>query len=84
MERRRLPKEELRDGMYVETYTVETYKLGEKVQAYRLIIEEGKTYYTIDGADWRMDSELVIDNWCETEETRRLNRESKLKELGIQ
>ena len=50
---------------------------------YKILIKEGKTFYTVEGSDWEMNGELVKDNWYETEVTRSLNRNKKLKELGI-
>jgi len=51
------------------------------------LIKGGKTFYTMEGADWEMNGDLVKDNWYETELTKSLNkkdiRDKKLKELGI-
>ena len=70
---RKLSSEELYHGIFVQS--------KEAPEVYKILIKEGETFYTIEGADWKMNGELVKDNWYETEVTKSLNRDNKLKEL---
>lgn len=76
---RKLSSKELYHGVFVQSS-------GSK-DVYKILIKEGKTFYTVEGTDWEMNGELVKDNWYETEVTKSLNkkdiRHKKLKELGI-
>ena len=83
---RKLSNEELYHGIFVqskETPTPPTTNGTISPTVYKILIKEGKTFYTVEGSDWEMNGELVKDNWYETEVTRSLNRNKKLKELGI-
>ncbi len=76
---RKLSSKELYHGIFVQSSG------GEDV--YKILIKKDKTFYTVEGADWEQNGELVKDNWYETEVTKSLNkkdiRHKKLKELGI-
>lgn len=84
---RKLSMEELRHGMYVQCPDLASVgfvpTFGETV--YRIWFEDGGTFYTVDGHPTisKMDGRTVLDVWWETEKTRQLNREAKLKEIGI-
>lgn len=55
---------ELRDGVYVS--------LGHNI--YKIIVEDDEIYYTMEGVDWKISAELVLDVRIETDETIRLNK----------
>lgn len=59
-----IPSSELRDGLYVS--------LGHN--NYKIIVEDDQIYYTMEGVDWKISAELVLDVWIETDETIRLNK----------
>ena len=78
---RNLSSEELIDGLFVQCLNV----FGEETSPtiYQIIIKENRFFYKAKDSDWEMSGELVKDVWYETELTKSLNRERKLKELGI-
>ena len=87
---RRLSSDELYHGIFVQSKEASTPPATNGTispTVYKILIIEGKTFYTVEGADWEMNGELVKDNWYETELTKSLNkkdiRDKKLKELGI-
>lgn len=81
---RNLKPIELYNGIYVQCLNYGTYgsKVREVTNAiYQIIIENDRVYYTELGCDWRMDSNLVINGWYETERTIQLNRDNKLNSI---
>ena len=78
---RKLSIKELYHGIYVQINPKRRFST-EVDFIYKLIFEEGKFFYTTDGR-WKMDSTLMLDNWYETDKTIEMNRECKLKEIGI-
>lgn len=92
---RKLSSEELYHGIFVQSKEAATHPIvlppatngTISPTVYKILIKEGKTFYTVEGADWEMNGDLVKDNWYETELTKSLNkkdiRDKKLKELGI-
>lgn len=85
---RRLSSKELYHGIFVQSKDSNgTISTTVSPTVYKILIKEGKTFYTVEGSDWETNGELVKDNWYETELTKSLNkkniRHKKLKELGI-
>lgn len=82
---RKLGKEELRNGMYVQCPDLASIgsapTFGETV--YQIWFEDGGTFYTVCGNPDKTYAGQVLDVWWETDKTRQLNREAKLKEIGI-
>jgi translation initiation factor RLI1 len=82
---RKLSSEELYHGIFVQSKA--NASINTHPDVYKILIIEGKTFYTVEGANWEMNGDLVKDNWYETELTKSLNkkdiRDKKLKELGI-
>jgi hypothetical protein len=80
---RKLSSKELYHGIFVQSKS----NAAINPDVYKILIIEGKTFYTVEGANWEMNGDLVKDNWYETEVTKSLNksesRDKKLKELGI-
>ena len=78
---RNLSSEELIDGLFVQCLNV----FGEETSPiiYQIIIKKNRLFYKAKDSDWEMPGELVKDVWYETELTKSLSRERKLKELGI-
>jgi hypothetical protein len=72
---RKLSSEELTNGMFVQCKP--------SPAIYQILIKDGRFFYSLVGSNWIMNGDLVKDNWYETEETKYLNRDNKLKELGI-
>lgn len=77
--RRKLSSNELTDGLFVQC--VNEGKIVPDI--YKILIKDDGIFYTIEGKNWEMSGELVKDGWWETEETISLNRDNKLKQLGI-
>ena len=75
---RRLKSEELYSGIYVQTASIGDLS---NPTVYQIIIENGRYYYTALESDWKMDGELVKENWYETEITIKLNRSNKIDSI---
>ena len=78
MKMRRLKSEELYSGIYVQTASIGDLS---NPTVYQIIIEDGRYYYTALESDWKMDGELVKENWYETEITIKLNRSNKIDSI---
>ena len=78
MRMRRLKSEELYSGIYVQTASIGD--LSNPI-VYQITIENGRYYYTALESDWKMDGELVKENWYETEITIKLNRSNKIDSI---
>ena len=74
---RRLKKSELYNGIYVKL------SYYPQCETYKIISENNKFYYTVEGADWKIEASYCMDIWCETPETIQLNRNKKLNQIGI-
>lgn len=72
---RKLKANELYDGIYVQTGRWDEDYFN---QIYQIIINDDGMFYTVPGGNWKQSGELVKDNWIETPETLRLNRENKI------
>jgi hypothetical protein len=75
---RKLSSKELYNGIYVQCQGTQ---VGETV--YQILIRDGKHFYKEINSNWEQPGDIVKDIWMETEETKMLNRDNKLKELGI-
>ena len=75
---RRLKSEELYNGRYVQTASIGDLS---NPTVYRITIENGRHYYSTIDEDWKMDGELVKENWYETEITIKLNRSNKIDSI---
>ena len=78
---RRLKKEELAHGMFVQCQVPGLTSMVPTI--YQIIIRDGQHYYKAAGAKWVMPGNFVTDLWWETEKTKSMNRDKKLNELGI-
>ena len=78
---RRLKKEELTHGMFVQCQVPGLTSMGPTI--YQIIIRDGQHYYKAAGAKWVLPGNFVTDLWWETEKTKSMNRDKKLNELGI-
>ena len=77
---RKLSGKELTNGIFVEVNPESHLSQG---KVYQILIKNGEHFYKSKDSDWEMNGELVKDNWYETELTKSLNRDKKLKQLGI-
>ena len=77
---RKLSGKELTNGIFVQVNPESDLYQGE---VYQILIKNGEHFYKSKDSDWEMNGELVKDNWYETELTKSLNRDKKLKQLGI-
>ena len=77
---RKLSGKELTNGIFVQVNPESDLYQGE---VYQILIKNGEHFYKAKDSDWEMNGELVKDNWYETELTKSLNRDKKLKQLGI-
>jgi hypothetical protein len=84
---RKLSSKELTNGMFVQCRDADFGLLPNQNSLspviYQILIKNGKHFYKAKDSDWETNGELAKDIWYETELTKALNRESKLKELGI-
>ena len=78
---RKLSKDELVDGLYVQCREVGTSEISPTL--YRLVIENSNLFYTIDDGDWKINIGFDSGIWYETEDTLVMNRQRKIEELGI-
>ena len=78
---RRLKKEELANGMFVQCQEPGLNSMSPTI--YQIIIRDGQHYYKATGTKWVMPGDFVTDIWWETDKTKSLNRETRLKKLGI-
>lgn len=82
---RKLSSEELVDGLFVQCLSVFGSSILEETSPtiYQIIIKENRFFYKAKDSNWEMSGDLVKNVWYETELTKSLNRERKIKELGI-
>ena len=84
---RKLKKEELTHEMFVQCQ--ENYKnynpslTSMSPTIYQIIIRDGQHYYKVAGSKWVIPGNFATDIWWETDKTKSLNRETRLKKLGI-
>ena len=78
---RKLSKDELVDGLYVQCRVVGTREISPTL--YRLVIENSNLFYTVDNGDWKININFDSGIWYETEDTLAMNRQRKIEELGI-
>ena len=78
---RKLSKDELVDGLYVQCREVGTGEISPTL--YRLVIENSNLFYTVDDGDWKINIDFDSGIWYETEDTLVMNRQRKIEELGI-
>jgi hypothetical protein len=78
---RKLSKDELVDGLYVQCREVGTSEISPTL--YRLVTENSNLFYTVDDGDWKINIGFDSGIWYETEDTLAMNRQRKIEELGI-
>ena len=78
---RRLKKEELIHGMFVQCEEPGLTSIHPTI--YQIIIRDGEYFYKTAGYKCLSPGDMITDIWWETEKTKSMNRDKKLKELGI-
>lgn len=82
---RKLSTNDLCDGMLVQTPKINSYLPMLTVDdftndIFQIFIESDKIYYSRVGSNWRSES-TFYDNWYETPQTIKLNRDIRLNTI---
>ena len=76
---RKLKKEELVHGMFVQCEEPGLTSIHPTI--YQIIIRDGRYFYKTVVSKWESPADMLTDIWWDTEKTKSMNRDKKLKEL---